>query len=67
MKQLFSSLTTTHLGDWSIKASSLDDQIIICGHNEVTVDSFFKLFYNEDTAYIFVEGLYDKNSKIGYR
>jgi hypothetical protein len=67
MKQLFSSLTTTRLGDWSIKASSLDDQIIICGFNEVTVDSFFKLFYSEDIAYIFVEGLYDKNSKIGYR
>lgn len=67
MKQLFSSLTTTRLGDWSIKASSLDDQIIICGYNEVTVDSFFKLFYSEDIAYIFVEGLYDKNSKISYR
>lgn len=67
MKQLFSSLTTTRLGDWSIKASSLDDQIIICGFNEVTVDSFFKLFYSEDIAYIFVEGLYDKNSKISHR
>lgn len=67
MKSLFSSLTTTRLGDWSIKASSLDDQIIICGFNEVTVDSFFKLFYSEDIAYIFVEGLYDKNSKISYR
>lgn len=67
MKQLYSSLTTTRLGDWSIKASSLDDQIIICGFNEVTVDSFFKLFYSEDIAYNFVEGLYDKNSKISYR
>ena len=67
MKQLFSSLTTTRRGDWSIKASSLDDQIIIVGLNEVTVETFFKMFYNEETAYSFVESLYDKNSEVNYR
>jgi len=67
MKQLFSSLTTTRRGDWSIKASSFDDQIIIIGSNEVTVETFFKMFYNEETAYSFVESLYDKNSEVNYR
>ena len=67
MKQLFSSLITTRRGDWSIKASSFDDQIIIVGLNEVTVETFFKMFYNEETAYSFVESLYDKNSEVNYR
>jgi hypothetical protein len=66
MKQLFSSLSTIRRGDWSIKASSLDDQILICGFNKVTVDSFVELFYNEETAYKFVENLYDKNSQTHY-
>lgn len=66
MKQLYSSLSTIRRGDWSLKASSFDDQVLICGYNEVTVDSFIKLFYNEETAYLFVESLYDKNSQTYY-
>lgn len=66
MKTLFSSLATVRLGDWSLKASSLDDQIFVCGYNEVTVDSFVKLFYSEETAYSFIESLYDKNSETHY-
>ena len=51
------------IGNWLIKASSLDDQILICGYNEVTVDSFVRMFYNEEIAYSFMEKLHDKNIK----
>ena len=51
------------IGNWLIKARSLDDQILICGYNNKTVESFFMLFYNENTAFNFIESLYDKNSK----
>lgn len=48
---------------WSIKASSLDDQILIFGHSEKKVDSFVKMFYSEEVAFQFIESLYDQNSK----
>lgn len=54
---------TVRIGNWLIKVSSLDDQIMFCGYNQKTVETFFRLFYNEDVAYKFVETLYDKNSK----
>jgi len=59
----FFHCTVVRIGDWQIKASSLDDQILLCGYNQVTVDSFMRLFYNEETAFNFVETLYDKNTK----
>lgn len=59
----FFHCTTVKKGNWLLKASSLDDQILICGYNEVTVESFMRLFYNEEVAFIFVESLYDKDTK----
>jgi len=47
------------LGNWLLKASSFDDQIIIVGYNLTTVEFFFKIFYNEETAREFVEKLND--------
>jgi hypothetical protein len=55
--------TTVKIGNWLLKASSLDDQILICGYNTVTVESFMRLFYNEEVAYNFVESLNDKDLK----
>jgi len=52
---------------WQIKASSLDDQILIFGYNETTVDTFFKMFYNEEVAFNFIESLHDQNHKINDR
>lgn len=63
MKNRLCSLVVVRIGDWQIKASSLDDQILVCGYNQVTVDSFMHLFYNEETAHNFVESLNDKNIK----
>lgn len=65
MKQLFSSLATTRRGDWSMKASSFDDQILIVGYNGV--DCFVELFYDEEVAHNFIEGLYDQNIKTNNR
>ena len=53
------SLNTVKVGDWSIKASSFDDQIIMFGYSEIDVEGFFKVFYNEETAFNFIESLYD--------
>jgi len=59
----FFHCTIVKVGNWLVKASSLDDQILLCGYNQVTVDSFIRLFYNEETAFNFVETLYDKDIK----
>ena len=53
------SLNTVRVGDWSIKASSFDDQIIMFGYCEVSVEGFFKVFYDEESAYKFIESLHD--------
>lgn len=53
------SLSTVKIGDWSIKASSFDDQIIMFGYSEHDVESFIKIFYNENTAFDFIESLHD--------
>jgi hypothetical protein len=59
----FFHCTTVKIGNWCIKASSLDDQILLCGYNPVTVETFMQLFYNEEVAFNFVETLYDKDIK----
>lgn len=53
------SLDVVKIGNWLIKASSFDDQILISGYNTSTLETFLKMFYNEDVAYIFMEKLYD--------
>ena len=60
---MFASFDVT-LGNWQIKASSFDDQILIAGFNAVTVGCFFKMFYNEETAREFMENINDKSFKI---
>lgn len=63
LKDVYCSLDTVRRGNWLIKASSLDDQLMIVCYNPKTVERIFKMFYSEETAYSFIESLYDKNSK----
>lgn len=61
MKLQFCSMRAVQIGDWLIKASSLDDQIFICGYKEGTVYTFAKLFYDEESAFSFMEKIYDQD------
>lgn len=58
------TLGVVNIEGWQIKASSLDDQILIIGFRPVTVEYFFKMFYNENEAFNFIESLHDQNYKI---
>lgn len=49
------SLLPVKRNNWIIKASVFDDQIIVFFHNPETFAYFFKVFYNEDCAYNFIE------------
>ena len=51
------SLLPVKKNDWYIQASVFDDQIIVFFFNPLTIAYFFKIFYNEDQAYIFIEEL----------
>lgn len=55
-------------GDWSLKASAFDDQILIFFYNEATMEHHTKMFYCENKAFTYVEGLSnDSNFKINHR
>lgn len=60
-------MRSIQLGSWSIKASALDDQILILGYKKDTVDSFVAMFYNENEAFTFMEKIYDQDSKTRVR
>jgi hypothetical protein len=64
---MYCSLQTVYRGDWQIKASSLDDQILIFIANSRTQETIFHIFYDEEKAYSFIESLYDINSKVDDR
>jgi len=49
------TLNTVRKGNWLIKASCFDDQILVFFHNSLTLAFFFKIFYNEECAYTFIE------------
>lgn len=49
------SLLPVKRNNWLIKASVFDDQILVFFHNPLTLDFFFKIFYNEECAYNFIE------------
>ena len=44
-------------GDWLIKASSFDDQILILFWNDATMEQYTKMFYSENSAYQYIESL----------
>jgi len=49
------SLIPVRRNNWVIKASVFDDQILVFFHNPLTLAYFFKIFYNEECAYEFIE------------
>ena len=56
-------MQSVQIGDWLIKASSLDDQIFVCGFKEGTVYTFAEMFYDEKSAFSFMEKIYDQDYK----
>jgi len=64
--QLF-TLQPVRRGDWQIKASILDEQLLIFLYNEITMKADFKVFYSEEVAHEFIERLLnDKSSKTNH-
>ena len=57
----FCTLQTVRRSEHLIKASIFDDQILIFIHNEATMDNEFRVFYSEETAHYFIEGLLDND------
>lgn len=49
------TLVPVKRGDWLIKASVLDDQILIFLWNENIMESRSAIFYNEEVAFQFIE------------
>jgi hypothetical protein len=49
------SLISVKRKNWVLKASVFDDQILVFFHNPITLAYFFKIFYNEESAYEFIE------------
>jgi hypothetical protein len=56
------SLLPVRKGSWVLKASVLDDQIMVLFHNTDSLAYFLKMFYNEEDAYVFIEGLTNDSS-----
>jgi len=56
------SLTPVRRGDWVLKASVFDDQILIFLWNEYIMESRCEVFYSEDMAYYFIERICNDNS-----
>lgn len=53
----YCSLATIRFGNWYVKASILDDQIMIIGTNVNSYLSFTKIFYDERDAKRFMDSL----------
>ena len=50
-----SSLAAIRLGCWNVKVSTLTDQIIIIAFDQITGNFVMKVFYDELTAFNFLE------------
>lgn len=57
MKPYICTLRAIRRGDWLIKASSFDDQILIFLYNARTIDLHIRMFYNEELAFNYIESL----------
>jgi hypothetical protein len=49
------SLIPVRRKNWVIKASVFDDQILVFFHNPLILAYFFKIFYNEESAFNYIE------------
>lgn len=56
------SLLPVRRGNWILKASVFDDQIMIFFCHVDSLAFFIKVFYNEEDAYNFIEGLTNDSS-----
>lgn len=62
------TLPTVMFGNWLFKASSFDDQILIFCFNARTMDHHTRMFYDEEKAFNYIEGLVnDTSDKITVR
>ena len=57
------SLSPVKYGDWYIKGSVMDDQILLVGTGVDNYNSFIKVFYTEDDARKFMNTLRPKKPK----
>ena len=48
------SLIPVKRKNWVIKASVFDDQILVFFHNPLTLAYFLKMFYNEESAFNYI-------------
>jgi len=65
---LFCSIPTVRIGDWLVKASSFDDQILVWLKHVSWSESELRMFYNEEDAHKFLERLnYDYSNEINNR
>jgi len=51
------SLLPVKKGNWILKASVFDEQIMVFFFNPLTVAYLMKIFYNEECAYEFIEDI----------
>ena len=58
MRSYLCSLQMIRRGDWLIKASSFDDQILLFIWNECTMEQHVVMFYCENKAHEFIERLF---------
>lgn len=58
----FFSLPALCFGSWLVKASSFDDQILIFFYNDRTMEHHTKMFYDENEAFFYIEGLVNDSS-----
>lgn len=63
MKLKYVTLGTVRFGEWFVKASLLDDQILLVGLRTDGLGQFVKMFYDEKKAHDFIEVLNRKNKK----
>ena len=57
MRPYLCTLGAIRRGNWVVKASSFDDQILIFLYNVRTVDLHIRMFYNEELAFNYIESL----------
>lgn len=53
------SLSPVRMGDWLVKVSLFNEVFLLHAYNNSSIDSLFKVFYNEDDVVNFMETLYD--------
>ena len=54
-KDVLASLKKFRVGNWMIKLSVLDDQILVVLFNIETLTMYCEMFYNDDLAHNFIE------------